>query len=516
MSTNFTLLLSRAYEPVQLLLVLSVVLACVACSAWILASTRMHRAWHKVRTEKESIRAGLNAAEKGTSSVAIRAEHIPYDLEKRAILHRRWMMVAHESHFPAPGAYRTYTIADLPFLVIRGPDGTLRAFHNVCRHRAYAVARKPCGSSLRLACKYHGWQYDAAGRLVKAPQFADKPSFDLGANGLFRIHLRIDSGRFVFVNLATELADAFPWTDISSPSLRTLDFGQQGAGQWGGSAGSLLPWFLDGTRLMNCPWPKKTLSYLLSTNRLHLQYVDDASFICDLGAGDFLLISAVPLTGNKSIAKCTYLPWTASTSGDLSAKASSLEALVRVELSAAVSALKHHRMATTALDFQQSAVRERLDKFSRHVHQHQRAETQAGRKLNPALRCPTPAAGPGSGSGPDSGAGSRTTPATTTTNRSTTTITTTTTTGSNHNFPIGTAGEHSSSATAPGSSQPKQQQKQQQRLSYVSDAGALDGDAAADLEAEAIGHMLDGLGDGATTSGWCPQLAGERSAELEW
>lgn len=144
---------------------------------------------------------------------------------------QRWMMIAHESQFPKPGDYRTYTVADIPFLVIQGQDGTLRAFHNVCRHRAYTVARKTCGSSLRLACKYHGWQYDAAGKLVKAPQFADKPGFDFAANGLFRIHLRIDSGRFVFINLATELADAFPWTDISSPSLQALDFGR-GVMEW--------------------------------------------------------------------------------------------------------------------------------------------------------------------------------------------------------------------------------------------------------------------------------------------
>ncbi|KAK8016912.1 hypothetical protein PG993_015101 [Apiospora rasikravindrae] len=535
MFPDLVLLPNGAFVPVQLL-ILSLALACVACLAWILvASPTKNAVWYSLALKKGASRAGLNAAEKGTSSVAIRAEHIPYDLEKRAILHRyqafflvgrneaklalrrtqRWMMIAHASHFPKPGDYRTYTVASIPLLVIRGPDGILRAFHNVCRHRAYTVARKPCGSSLRLACKYHGWQYDAAGRLVKAPQFADKPGFDLAANGLFRIHLRIDSGRFVFVNLATELADAFPWTDLSSPALKALDFGQKGMVEWeveldvGWRVATLLPWFLDRARFVNHSWPKKALTYLYSSNGLHLQYVDDASFICDLGAGDFLLISALPLTGHKSIAKCTYLPSTvasAALDANLNAnnnnnknKSIMVEDLVRAELGAAVASLQRHRMATTALDFQQSAVRERLDKFSRHVHQHRRAETLAGRKLNPALRRPTPAAGSGFGSRP------------------TTTIRGTTTANKNKNYPIGSAGEHLSTATTAGSSQ-QQQQQQEQQQSDVNNVGAVvDGDAAAaDLEAEAIGNILDGLGDGATTSGWCPLLAGERSSELEW
>lgn len=136
-------------------------------------------------------------------------------------------MIGHESQWTKPGEYRTFTIAEIPFVVIRGEDGKLRAFHNVCRHRAYAVVRKTTGRSLRLFCKYHGWQYDSTGRLLKAPCFpTDRPDvLDMSENGLFEIHLKIDSGRFVFVNFATNLADAFPWSDISPSRLRTLDFG---------------------------------------------------------------------------------------------------------------------------------------------------------------------------------------------------------------------------------------------------------------------------------------------------
>ncbi|KAK8103647.1 uncharacterized protein PG998_010680, partial [Apiospora kogelbergensis] len=513
MTAKVIVRLGGASNPIQLLAVGSLALACVISLAWMLLKTHKHRVLgspYRLSSEKADSRTGLNAAETGTSSVATRTERIPYDLEKRAILHKRWMMIGHESQFVKPGDYRTYTIADIPFLVIKGRDedkesGTaLRAFHNVCRHRAYTVVRKPRGSSLRLACKYHGWQYDATGRLVKAPEFAGKPGFDFAANGLFRVHLRIDTGRFVFINLATELADAFPWTDISSPSLRNLDFGQ-GVAEWeieldvGWRVATLLPWFLNGDRILNCPWPKKALTYLWPTNRPRLQYVDDASFICDMGDGDFLLISALPLTADKSIAKCTYLPSAhpSPTTASLDVRSTHVEKLVREELFQAVAALQRHRMATTALDFQQSAVRERLDKFSRHVHQHRRGETRAGRKINPALRRPTScpsAAGVGSGSA--SGSGSRPTAATAAN------------TDIHTNYcPIEPGEISPGDGKAPGSSQ--------QARRWLAESASAFAEGDVDAEAEAICDALDGPGDGATTSAFTCPLRSERCAELE-
>ncbi|KAK8072894.1 ISP domain-containing protein [Apiospora saccharicola] len=495
MSTCLTLLLNTGYEPMQLVLVVSLALACVACLAWIVvSSTPKHEAWYRVVSEKGVSRTGLNAAEKGTSSVAIRAERIPYELEKRAILHRRWMMIGHESQFVKSGDYRTYIVANVPFLVIKGQDGTLRAFHNVCRHRAYTVARKPCGSSLRLACKYHGWQYDAAGQLVKAPQFADKPGFNFAANGLFRIHLRIDSRRFIFINLATELADAFPWTDVSSPSLQTLNLGP-GALEWqveldvGWRVATLLPWFVNGASFMKQSWPNKALTYLGSSNRLRLQRLPP-----HLG----------PTPHRPQVRREVHLPPAAHRRGirpPVTAAVIRLENQVRDELGLAVAALQRHRMATTDLDYQQSAVRERLDKFSRHVHQHRRAETLVGRKINPALRRPTTTNSPSHAPPPSMAddAGSRTSARTDT-----------------DNYPIG-AGEVISGEAAVaagvvvvGAAPESSQQQQLQQIQQMLGAGvAVDVDA----EAEAIFNALDGLGDGATASA-CPLL--ERSTELEW
>jgi len=80
-----------------------------------------------------------------------------YELEKRAVLSKTWLHVCHSSLFKKPGDYRAFTIADFSFFVVLGKDGRLRAFHNICRHRAYSVVTKSEGSCRVMRCKYHGW-----------------------------------------------------------------------------------------------------------------------------------------------------------------------------------------------------------------------------------------------------------------------------------------------------------------------------------------------------------------------
>lgn len=88
------------------------------------------------------------------------------------------------------------------FIVVLGKDKQLRAFHNVCRHRAYAVTKKEFGSSTVLGCRYHGWSYDTKGKLVKAPEFDKVPGFDREMNGLWELKLEIREA-MVFVNFKT-------------------------------------------------------------------------------------------------------------------------------------------------------------------------------------------------------------------------------------------------------------------------------------------------------------------------
>jgi len=102
--------------------------------------------------------------------------------------------------FPNTGDYRSFEIAGFPFFLIRGRDGDIRAFHNVCRHRAYPVVQKESGCSNVISCRYHGWAYNTRGELIKAPQFDQVEGFDRSKNGLFEISVHITPQGLIFVN----------------------------------------------------------------------------------------------------------------------------------------------------------------------------------------------------------------------------------------------------------------------------------------------------------------------------
>jgi nitrite reductase/ring-hydroxylating ferredoxin subunit len=116
-------------------------------------------------------------------------------------LTQTWLCLTHVGNFCKPGDYLTFNIADYPIFLVMGKDNILRGFHDVCRHRAYKVTRKPTGSALVLGCKYHGWCYDTKGKLIKAPQFDNVKGFNKSENGLFEIQVRVDANGFVFVSL---------------------------------------------------------------------------------------------------------------------------------------------------------------------------------------------------------------------------------------------------------------------------------------------------------------------------
>ena len=79
-----------------------------------------------------------------------------YELERRAIFSRRWLLVSHRARFINPGDYVQITEAGFTFFLIKDRQGEIRAHHNVCRHRAYPLIEKEMGSLNFLACKYHG------------------------------------------------------------------------------------------------------------------------------------------------------------------------------------------------------------------------------------------------------------------------------------------------------------------------------------------------------------------------
>ena len=101
------------------------------------------------------------------------------------------------------------SLAGEPLVIVRGDDGQLRAFYNVCRHHAAAVVTEEQGTATIFRCPYHGWSYGLDGSLKGAPEFEGVCSFDRAQNGL--VPVRVETWeQFVFVNLdpkAAPLAD---------------------------------------------------------------------------------------------------------------------------------------------------------------------------------------------------------------------------------------------------------------------------------------------------------------------
>jgi len=98
--------------------------------------------------------------------------------EQQRIFQRSWCYVAHASELPAPGSYLTDRVAGQPVLLLRDREGALRAFYNVCRHRAHLLL-KGCGTlKAGITCPYHAWTYGLDGRLKGARLTDDVPDFD--------------------------------------------------------------------------------------------------------------------------------------------------------------------------------------------------------------------------------------------------------------------------------------------------------------------------------------------------
>src|ERR1700757_3091556 len=108
-----------------------------------------------------------------------------FEAEKQAVFRRSWQLVCHLNDIPRPGDYHNLDLLNESLVTVRGEDGQVRSFHNVCRHRASRLLDGPRGNcGARIACPYHRWTYALDGRLVAVPQLKTYPKLDLAAHGL--------------------------------------------------------------------------------------------------------------------------------------------------------------------------------------------------------------------------------------------------------------------------------------------------------------------------------------------
>jgi glycine betaine catabolism A len=168
--------------------------------------------------------------ELGTAPVSYEDSTSPdfYEREREAVFKKAWLNVGRVEQLPRAGSYFTKEIhvARTSVIVVRGRDGEVRAFHNICRHRGNKLVwndyphEETAGVCRQFTCKYHGWRYDLEGSLTFVQQESEFFDLDKDNLGLVGVHCDVWSG-FIFINL--ERGSVEPLTEFLGPMVTALD-----------------------------------------------------------------------------------------------------------------------------------------------------------------------------------------------------------------------------------------------------------------------------------------------------
>ncbi|QIZ38382.1 aromatic ring-hydroxylating dioxygenase subunit alpha [Saccharopolyspora sp. ASAGF58] len=127
-----------------------------------------------------------------------------FEIEQSRIFQRNWFAAARSSDMATPGSFRNVDVGGESVLIVRGRDGALRAFLNVCRHRGARLCLEESGSVRRsLQCPYHAWTYGLDGSLIAAPNLNSMHDVNRDEYGLIGVALQEWLGT-VWVCLADE------------------------------------------------------------------------------------------------------------------------------------------------------------------------------------------------------------------------------------------------------------------------------------------------------------------------
>ncbi len=137
---------------------------------------------------------------------SISPEH--YELERDAIFRKTWLNIGRVEQLPRTGSYFTKELvaARTSVIVVKGADGVVRSFHNICRHRGNKLVwddypgEEVEGTCRQFTCKYHGWRYGLEGELTFVQQEEEFFDLDKEMYGLVEVQCEVWEG-FIFVNL---------------------------------------------------------------------------------------------------------------------------------------------------------------------------------------------------------------------------------------------------------------------------------------------------------------------------
>jgi len=121
-------------------------------------------------------------------------------VEMERVMRPSWQVVCHESDIANPGDWQRLDFLGESILAVRGADGEVRAFTNVCRHRGSLLVDGNAGCAKRFVCPYHAWTYGLDGKLIGVPGKSEYPGLDMAEHGLATVEHEIWRG-FIFVRL---------------------------------------------------------------------------------------------------------------------------------------------------------------------------------------------------------------------------------------------------------------------------------------------------------------------------
>lgn len=134
-----------------------------------------------------------------------------FDLELEHVFRHKWLPVANACELVGAGTYLTRDLPFAPVVLVRGGEGSIRAFLNSCAHRGARVAQGAGGCVRRLTCRYHAWTYDLEGKLIGVPSQEDfGGGFDRSKLGLRELRCE-QWGQMIFINLDPDAAPLAEW-----------------------------------------------------------------------------------------------------------------------------------------------------------------------------------------------------------------------------------------------------------------------------------------------------------------
>lgn len=144
-----------------------------------------------------------------------------YQLELEQIVLRNWIMAGHQSEIAKPGDFKVLNVANESAIIVRGQDGEIRAFANVCRHRGSVVCLEKAGNTRKFTCPYHGWVYNTEGELTGTRDMPE--DFQREEHGLHHISIENIHGLLFVAFCADPPSLSNAKRDLAEP-MKMFDF----------------------------------------------------------------------------------------------------------------------------------------------------------------------------------------------------------------------------------------------------------------------------------------------------